>query len=413
MYKQKNFFEELERNGVSIDEKQKRQINDRISGILSYEPKVGIFGKTGVGKSSLCNSLFGKEICEISDVEACTRQPKEVFLNMGNQKGLKLIDVPGVDESRDRDEEYAKLYASLLPELDLVLWLIKSDDRALASDESFYKNIVKPHIDEGKAFFFVLNQVDKIEPFREWDEDRHEPGPKQFQNIHKKINDVSAFFGVAASKVIPVSANEKYNLSKLVDEIVYALPKERKVTFFKEVSNEFRSEVAGEHVRKTFAEIVQETIVSTLEIVGNVAMKTVETIGSVLESGMEYIGNKASDFLDNIPIIGRNSSGCYITTAMCKYQGKSDDCYELTQFRTFRDEWLLKQVDGKKLIDEYYQKAPKIVEQIDKNNNKDVIYDMINTKYLIPCLNYIENNEYNKCKSLYTKMVNTLSMELL
>ncbi len=70
---------------------------------------------------------------------------------MDNQKGLKLVDVPGVGESRDRDEEYSKLYASLLPELDLVLWLIKSDDRALASDENFYKNIVKPHIDEGKS----------------------------------------------------------------------------------------------------------------------------------------------------------------------------------------------------------------------------------------------------------------------
>lgn len=75
---------------------------------MSYEPKIGIFGKTGVGKSSLCNALFGKDICSISDVEACTRNPQEVFLGMG-QKGIKLLDVPGVGENSERVKEYAQL----------------------------------------------------------------------------------------------------------------------------------------------------------------------------------------------------------------------------------------------------------------------------------------------------------------
>lgn len=189
-----DFFTQLERNGVSVSEEQREQINGRLESVLNYQPKVGIFGKTGVGKSSLCNALFGKDICPISDVKACTRDTQEILLKMnGNGKGIKLIDVPGVGESSLRDEEYAKLYSTLLPELDLVLWLIKSDDRALASDENFYKNIVRQHIEEGKPFFFVLNQVDKIEPFREWDIEKSEPSARQFQNIHKKIDDISTF----------------------------------------------------------------------------------------------------------------------------------------------------------------------------------------------------------------------------
>lgn len=45
-----------------------------------------------------------------------------------------------------------------------------------------------------------------------------------------------------------------------------------------------------------------------------------------------------------------NSSGCYITTAVCGSFGKSDDCYELTMFRDFRDSWLRRQEDGKEII---------------------------------------------------------------
>ena len=42
---------------------------------------------------------------------------------------------------------------------------------------------------KGKPFFFVLNQIDKVEPFREWDISKHEPGPKQMDNIRLKINE--------------------------------------------------------------------------------------------------------------------------------------------------------------------------------------------------------------------------------
>lgn len=40
--------------------------------------------------------------------------------------------------------------------------------------------------------------------------------------------------------------------------------------------------------------------------------------------------------------------------------GKPDDCYELTTFRAFCDEWLVKQPDGQTLLDKYYSIAPKI-----------------------------------------------------
>ncbi len=399
-----DFFDKLQKEGINVSPEQREQINNRISKIINYEPRVGVFGKTGVGKSSLCNALFGTDICPISDVEACTRDTQEVLLKMGTN-GIKLIDVPGVGESTMRDEEYGKLYSKLLPELDLVLWLIKSDDRALASDENFYKNVVKPHIDEGKPFFFVLNQVDKIEPFREWDEDKHEPGPRQFQNIHRKVDDVAKFFDIAPSKVIPVSANEKYNLTKLVDEFVRALPAEKKITVFRAVNEEFQSKATGEHVKKSFLEVVGEVVCTTIETAGEVVCKVIDKVGDAIDKAGDWIA-------DHIPFRS-GGGGCYITTAVCMNSLKSDDCYELQAFRNFRDGWLSNQVDGKQLIRKYYLLAPKIVELINVLEDSNVIYNEINKHYLEPCLKYIEEGKMKKCKECYSDMVNSLASRYL
>lgn len=398
---EQGFFDKLKEEGVDVTPEQRANINARLSKIVNYEPRIGVFGKTGVGKSSLCNALFGQKICEISDVEACTRDAKEVILNMDGN-GIKLIDVPGVGESTTRDEEYGKLYSELLPNLDLVLWLIKSDDRALASDENFYKNVVKPHIDDGKPFFFVLNQVDKIEPFREWNEEKHEPGPKQFQNIHRKIDDIAKFFDIAPSRVIPVSANEKYNLTKLVDEFVRALPAEKKITVFRAVNEEFQSKATGEHVKKSFLDVVENVVCKGLDVVESVGCAIIDTIGKAAEA--------VGDFLDVINPFKRSSGGggCYITTAVCQNNSKPDDCYELQIFRKFRDEWLANQEDGKYLIQEYYRVAPEIVRIIDSKENSSEIYNSINTEYLMPCLHYIEMGDMQSCKECYTNMVNVL-----
>ncbi len=101
-------------------------------------------------------------------------------------------------------------------------------------------------------------------------------------------------------------------------------------------------------------------------------------------------------------------SACYVTTAVCRNSGKPDDCYELTTFRRFRDEWLSKEEDGQSLIKEYYENAPRIVDKIDSSGRADEIYNMIQEKYLDLCLKYIEHEEYKKCKECYVNMMHDL-----
>ena len=104
----------------------------------------------------------------------------------------------------------------------------------------------------------------------------------------------------------------------------------------------------------------------------------------------------------------KKSSLCFITTAVCKYFNKPDDCYELTTLRKFRDTWLIGQSDGKELIEEYYAIAPDIVNAIDGSSKKDEIYMHIWSNYIEPCIKLIELGANDTCKKLYIEMVNKL-----
>lgn len=105
----------------------------------------------------------------------------------------------------------------------------------------------------------------------------------------------------------------------------------------------------------------------------------------------------------------RQVSSCFITTAVCGSFGKPDNCYELTSFRNFRDKWLVNQADGKALIAEYYEIAPEIVRRINSMGNAKEIYRSIWDNYLQPCLTYIEQGSFAKCKETYINMVRELA----
>jgi len=221
--------------GEKIPPEFKSKIEEKLREMRSYIPKVGVLGKTGVGKSSLCNALFGRDICAISDVEACTRDPQKVILSFGSAGGLELIDVPGVGESNERDKEYDELYQNLLPELDLIFWVFKGDDRAAASDEKFYKRLIRRYIDAGKPFLAVINQVDKIEPFREWSIAERRPSAKQASNIEAKRHHIAGFLNLPLSQVLAISANERYGLVELVDSIIHTLPNDKKLVMLEKI----------------------------------------------------------------------------------------------------------------------------------------------------------------------------------
>ena len=94
---------------------------------------------------------------------------------------------------------------------------------------------------------------------------------------------------------------------------------------------------------------------------------------------------------------------CYLTTACCDYFGFSDDCEYLAVLRSFRDDWLLHQPGGEKLVEEYYRMAPPIVLAIEKRLDTDKIYHVI-FKGITIAVEMIKNKEMEQAKKFYMNM---------
>lgn len=140
----------------------------------------------------------------------------------------------------------------------------------------------------------------------------------------------------------------------------------------------------------------------------NPALLTIEVYKS------DSIKQNTSDIVSKSSSQNNNgSSGCYITTAVCKSENKPDDCYELMIFRNFRDNWLKKQPDGENLIAEYYSTAPEILKCIDNSDNPEIIYTEIKERFLKPCLELIQQGKMQKCKDTYVSMVRMLQKNYL
>lgn len=246
-------------NSHDSNEELIKEIKEKITKIRSYTPKVGIFGNSGVGKSSLCNALFGKEIAKISDVSACTRKPQEILIGSQNG-GIILLDVPGIGEDPHHQKEYTELYKSLAPQLDLVLWAIKADDRNYASAIDTYKAVFNSK-NPSPPVLFVITQTDKTNDVEDWNNQEYTPGETQITNIISKEHDVSKRFNITTKNIVSIAVSKRgksYNITKLVDAIVEILPNEKKFSFTRETKKENVSKEAHTSAEEGIFETIKK-----------------------------------------------------------------------------------------------------------------------------------------------------------
>ncbi|HAO0480330.1 TPA: GTPase, partial [Escherichia coli] len=46
-----------------LPEEIRQKILEHLRSVIQYEPVIGIMGKSGAGKSSLCNAIFQSRVC--------------------------------------------------------------------------------------------------------------------------------------------------------------------------------------------------------------------------------------------------------------------------------------------------------------------------------------------------------------
>lgn len=238
-----------------VDPQLRNELKQKLNEVLFYTPKIGVMGKSGAGKSSLINALIGKYVCKTGAVGGTTRAFQEEKISISGRE-IIFVDLPGIAENKTYNNEYEHLYAKKIKDLDLILWVIKVDDRANLNDQKFYDDLIRYY--KKDRILFVLSQADKAEPTREFDKQNWKPSPRQLDVIEQNRTRLKNDFNVPLSDVVAVSCDyynelfDRWNFEKLATTIIKKIPNEAKTSMYASLPKENRTEEAKKEAKSAF-----------------------------------------------------------------------------------------------------------------------------------------------------------------
>lgn len=114
---------------------------------------IAVFGRVGVGKSSVLNALLGEEQFSVSPLHGETRQRAISEWTEFGRAGVFLIDTPGINEIDGSERE--RIAREVASRSDLMLFVVDSD---LSESELQALRELAGH---GRPMIFVLNKSDR------------------------------------------------------------------------------------------------------------------------------------------------------------------------------------------------------------------------------------------------------------
>jgi len=443
MKDEKKFLDAMESDIMNADipEVEKNKLMKNFLQLKEQKINLMITGATGCGKSSTINALFNTEVAKVG----VGVDPETMDITRYDLDNLVLWDSPGLGDGKEADNRHAKNIIKKLNErdengnllIDLALVILDGSTRDLGTSYELINNVIIPNLGQDKEnrILVAINQADMAMKGRYWDYENNRPEPplqkfleEKAESVRRRIRegtsvDVTPIYYSAGFKEEGMPQGRPYNLSKLLYYIIKFTPKEKRLSFVENINrndemwkdnDDLKDYCKG--ILEEFGETVSDCAMEGADIggdIGSIFGSTGEAagraIGGVIGTGVGVVKAVWDNTVGKI--FGGGGGGCYITTAICEEFGKADDCYELTAFRKFRDNWLKQQPDGEMLITRYYKTAPQIVDLINKQPNRTAIYQFINENYLSKCLLYIEKGENDKCKNAYIEMMEYLYRE--
>ena len=156
--------------------------NQQLFRLKEKNIRIGTYGKSGAGKSSVLNSLLDKDIFKTGIINGSTREIQSELWTLKDQtlSSIELLDSPGFDFCNIKCPE--KIY-SRINYSDLILFVVAGDiNRNEVSEISSF-------IKDGKKIIIILNKIDlfKKNELKEIIENIKFKLPKDL-NIHIVVN---------------------------------------------------------------------------------------------------------------------------------------------------------------------------------------------------------------------------------
>ncbi len=224
---------------AKISKEEQDAVNAALNQELIEKPfRVAVIGQSGVGKSTTLNSVFGLKNYTSNIAEGTTDIKEDVFPLRDGFK-LSIYDMPGLNNDEEKDIKYAKLYQQILPNCDVIVYIINAHSRDFGEDCRILKEIVLPICSENHIkdnLIIAVNKIDTIgenidpnDPELQWDIFNNMPPEKLKAAIKTKLGDITDKLidegllgtsnGLKPHQVVFYSAVKNYNLQEFIRAI--------------------------------------------------------------------------------------------------------------------------------------------------------------------------------------------------
>ena len=223
------FIEDLFRfvaKKARLSEKDSKLLEETVSDRIRKKPfRVAIIGQSGVGKTSTLNAVFGLNEY-VSDVAEGTTKIEEHIFPIKDGFSLAIYDMPGLNNDIVKDMEYEEMYKSVLPQCDVIVYIINAHSKDIGEDCRILKDIIMPICKEKdvlKNMVIAVNKIDTIgqaedpnDPELRWDIINNVPTEKLKKYIKIKLGAISE--KLIEEKIAGLPKNED---AVSVDRIVF------------------------------------------------------------------------------------------------------------------------------------------------------------------------------------------------